>query len=75
MRDRDSDLLRIPGVGAQTRLRLIGQFGSLSGVKSATLESLMSVVPRKTAEAIRAFFDGTPAQEPPLDGTPTISRP
>ena len=56
MRDRDSDLLRIPGVGAQTRLRLIGQFGSLSGVKAATLESLMSVVPRKTAEAILAYF-------------------
>ena len=75
MRDRDSDLLRIPGVGAQTRVRLIGQFGSLSGVKAASLEALMSVVPRKTAEAIRTFFDGTPAQESSLNGTSPSRNP
>jgi len=56
MRDRDSDLLRIPGVGAQTRNRLITHFGSLRAVQSASLETLMSVVPRKTAEAIRGYF-------------------
>ncbi len=56
MRDRDSDLLRIPGVGAQTRTRLITHFGSLRAVQSASLETLMSVVPRKTAEAICAHF-------------------
>ena len=56
MRDRDSDLLRIPGVGAQTRTRLITHFGSLRAIQSASLETLMSVVPRKTAEAIREYF-------------------
>ncbi len=56
MRDRDSDLLRIPGVGAQTRTRLITHFGSLRAIQSASLETLMSVVPRKTAEAICAYF-------------------
>jgi excinuclease ABC subunit C len=56
MRDRDSDLLRIPGVGTQTRTRLIAHFGSLSAVRQAPLEALMSVVPRKTAEAIRGYF-------------------
>ncbi len=56
MRDRDSDLLRIPGVGAQTRTRLITHFGSLRAIQSASLEALMSVVPRKTAEAICAHF-------------------
>ncbi len=56
MRDRDSDLLRIPGVGAQTRTRLITHFGSLRAIQSASLETLMSVVPRKTAEAICAHF-------------------
>jgi excinuclease ABC subunit C len=59
MRDRDSDLLRIPGVGAQTRTRLITHFGSLRAVQSASLETLMSVVPRKTAEAICEYFHPT----------------
>ncbi|MGO8720512.1 MAG: excinuclease ABC subunit UvrC [Acidobacteriaceae bacterium] len=56
MRDRDSDLLRIPGVGAQTRNRLITHFGSLRAVQSASLEALQSVVSRKVAEAICAHF-------------------
>lgn len=56
MRDRDSDLLRIPGVGAQTRTRLITHFGSQRAIQSASLEALMSVVPRKTAEAICEYF-------------------
>lgn len=56
MRDRDSDLLRIAGVGAQTRTRLITHFGSLRSIQAASLEALMSVVPRKTAEAICEHF-------------------
>jgi excinuclease ABC subunit C len=56
MRDRDSELLNIPGVGAQTRQRLLSHFGSLRDVQQATAESLASVVPRKTAEAIFNHF-------------------
>jgi excinuclease ABC subunit C len=56
MRDRDSDLLNIPGVGAQTRQRLITHFGSLRDVREATAESLAAVVPRKTAETIWKYF-------------------
>jgi excinuclease ABC subunit C len=56
MRDRDSELLNIPGVGAQTRQRLLSHFGSLRDVQQATAESLASVVPRKTAEAIWQHF-------------------
>ncbi len=56
MRDRDSDLLKIPGVGAQTRTRLIAHFGSLRAIQAASLEALQSVVPRKIAEAIHAHF-------------------
>ena len=56
MRDRDSDLLRIPGVGAQTRTRLITHFGSLRAVQAASLEALQSVVSRKVAEAICEHF-------------------
>jgi excinuclease ABC subunit C len=56
MRDRDSELLNIPGVGTQTRQRLLSHFGSLRDIQQATAESLASVVPRKTAEAIHAHF-------------------
>jgi excinuclease ABC subunit C len=60
MRDRDSELLNIPGVGAQTRQRLLTHFGSLRDVQQATAESLASVVSRKTAETIwRHFHQGS----------------
>jgi excinuclease ABC subunit C len=56
MRDRDSELLNIPGVGTQTRQRLLSHFGSLRDVQQATAESLAAVVPRKTAETIWRHF-------------------
>jgi excinuclease ABC subunit C len=56
MRDRDSELLEIPGVGARTRTRLLEHFGSLRGVRKADVEALTAVVPRRTAEAIAAHF-------------------
>ena len=59
MRDRDSELLNIPGVGAQTRQRLITHFGSLRDVQQATAESLAAVVSRKTANAIWSHFHET----------------
>ncbi len=62
MRDRESELLTIPGVGPQTRQRLITHFGSLRDVQQATVESLSSVVPRKTAETIwRHFHEPQPS--------------
>ena len=59
MRDRDSELLTVPGVGAQTRQRLLTHFGSLRDVQQATAESLAAVVPRKTAETIWRHFHET----------------
>jgi excinuclease ABC subunit C len=56
MRDRDSELLNIRGVGRQTRQRLLTHFGSLRDVQQATADSLASVVPRKTAESIWRHF-------------------
>jgi excinuclease ABC subunit C len=56
MRDRDSELLNIPGVGPQTRQRLLTHFGSLRDVEQATPESLAAVVSRKTAETIWQHF-------------------
>jgi len=60
MRDRDSELLSIPGVGARTRTRLLEHFGSLRSVQSAGLEALTAVVSRKTAEEIYAYFHTEP---------------
>jgi excinuclease ABC subunit C len=63
MRDRDSELLSIPGVGALTRQRLLAHFGSLRDVQQATSESLAAVVPRKTADTIwRYFHEAQPAK-------------
>ena len=64
MRDRDSDLLHVPGVGDRTRIRLLQHFGSLNSVQNADMEALTAVVPRGTAENIHRFFhppDATPA--------------
>ncbi len=56
MRDRQSELMEIPGVGARTRTRLVQHFGSQRAVEQASLEALTSVVARKVAEAIYAHF-------------------
>ncbi len=63
MRDRDSELLNIPGVGALTRQRLLSHFGSLRDVQQATAESLSAVVPRKTADTIWQYFHPASATE------------
>ena len=66
IRDRSSELLDIPGVGALTRQRLLAHFGSLRDVQRATAESLAAVVPRKTAESIwRHFHQVQPAEPSP----------
>ncbi|MGA7242427.1 MAG: helix-hairpin-helix domain-containing protein, partial [Terracidiphilus sp.] len=65
MRDRDSELLNIPGVGQQTRQRLLTHFGSLRDVQQATTDSLAAVVSRKTAESIWRHFHEQPAETSP----------
>jgi excinuclease ABC subunit C len=66
MRDRDSELLGIAGVGARTRTRLIEHFGSLRSVQQADLAALTAVVPQKTAESIYAHFHVEEAAENPF---------
>ena len=56
MRDRDSELLSIPGVGPRTRQRLIEHFGSVRGIKQAGPDALTAVVNAATAEKIRSYF-------------------
>lgn len=59
MRDRDSELLSIPGVGPRTRQRLLEHFGSVRAVRQAaekTPDALTAVVNGATAEKIRRYF-------------------
>jgi excinuclease ABC subunit C len=63
IRDRQSDLLEVPGVGPQTRTRLVQHFGSVRGVKEASFEGLSALVPAKMARIIFAHFH--PETAPP----------
>jgi excinuclease ABC subunit C len=56
IRDRSTELLEIPGVGANTSRRLLEHFGSLQAVKQADSAALSAVVTRVQAEAIRNHF-------------------
>jgi len=56
MRDRSTELLEIPGVGASTTRRLLEHFGSVQSVKQADTAALSAVVTRAQAEAIRNHF-------------------
>jgi excinuclease ABC subunit C len=56
MRDRDSELLDIPGIGDRTRRRLLEHFGSVRAVKDADAVALEAVVNRKQAQAIQEHF-------------------
>jgi excinuclease ABC subunit C len=56
MRDRSTELLEIPGVGARTTRRLLEHFGSVQAVKQADSAALFSVVTRAQAEAILEHF-------------------
>ncbi len=56
MRDRSTELLEIPGVGASTTRRLLEHFGSLQAVKQADAAALSAVVTRVQAEAISSYF-------------------
>ena len=56
MRDRSTELLEIPGVGASTSRRLLEHFGSVQAVRQADAAALSAVVTRVQAEAISNHF-------------------
>jgi excinuclease ABC subunit C len=56
IRDRSTELLEIPGVGASTTRRLLEHFGSVQAVKQADPAALSAVVTRTQADAIRNHF-------------------
>jgi len=51
-RELSSDLLTIPGVGERTAKKLLAHFGSLTSLRSVTLEELSQVVPPAQAARI-----------------------
>jgi len=59
MRDRDSELDTIPGVGPRTRQRLLEHFGSVRAIGQAGHDALTAVVSKTTAAQIREHFGRT----------------
>jgi excinuclease ABC subunit C len=64
MRDRDSELLDIPGVGPRTRQRLLEHFGSLRGIRQASPDALTAVVNAATAKKIGEYFASLEPSKP-----------
>ena len=58
MRDRDSELDAIAGVGPRTRQRLLEHFGSVRAIGQAGPDALTAVVSAATAARIREHFKG-----------------
>jgi excinuclease ABC subunit C len=58
MRDRDSELDTIAGVGPRTRQRLLEHFGSVRAIGQASHDALTAVVSAATAARIREHFKG-----------------
>ena len=56
MRDRSTELMEIPGVGARTTRRLLEHFGSMQAVKQADAAALSAVVTRVQAAGILDHF-------------------
>jgi excinuclease ABC subunit C len=66
IRDRQSELEEIPGIGSTTRKRLLQHFGSLKAVRDADEAALAAVVNKKQAAAIRSYFTSAESS-PPTD--------
>jgi excinuclease ABC subunit C len=67
IRDRDSELDAIPGVGPRTRQRLLEHFGSLRAIRQAAPDALTAVVSAATARKIQRYFESAdPERDHPL---------
>ena len=56
MRDRQSELLEIPGIGERTRQRLLQHFGSVRAVQEADAVALGSILTKSQTEAVLRHF-------------------
>jgi excinuclease ABC subunit C len=66
-RTRQTELHQIEGVGEKRAKDLLEAFGSVQGVKFATLDQLAEIVDEKTAEKIREYFDSAEGGGSTLD--------
>lgn len=57
MRDRQSELLEIPGIGERTRQRLLQHFGSVRAVQEANAVALGAILTKSQAEAVLKHFE------------------
>jgi excinuclease ABC subunit C len=57
MRDRDSELLEIPGIGERTRQRLLQHFGSVRAVQQADAAALGAILNKSQTEAVLRHFE------------------
>ena len=69
IRDRQTELREIPGIGEQTTRRLLQHFGSLEAVKQADAAALAAVVSRSQAAAILEYFQPRPRARETTSGT------
>jgi excinuclease ABC subunit C len=53
-----SQLDALSGVGPTRRRALLKRFGSIDGIRAATVEQLTEVVPQKVAQAVKAGLGG-----------------
>ena len=60
MRDRQSELLDIPGIGERTRQRLLQHFGSVRAVQQANAAALGAVLTKPQTEAVLKHFAKSP---------------
>jgi len=67
IRDRKTELLEIPGIGALTTRRLLQHFGSLQAIKQADAAALSAVVNRSQADAILRHFHGDSDKSAPSE--------
>lgn len=61
-----SGLEEVPGVGQKRRRQLLARFGSLKGIREASLESLAEVLPLAVATALQDYLrkEGTASPSP-----------
>jgi len=69
LRIQDSELDAVPGIGKGRKMSLLKTFGSVEGVKKATLEEI-TAAPRMNRAAAEAVFNSLHEAAPEVDSAP-----
>src|SRR5690606_15654021 len=57
LRDFNSELDQIPGIGKKRKQRLLQNFGSVARIRAATVSELTPFLGKKLAEAVKRHLD------------------